>query len=161
MFNPFSSKPVQPVQRTTDPDILKQKAIDFLDKNYSRIKNRYESILPTIYMLESKSINGIKRVEPKFNTTRIINKTDHNDKYEEKVWDARVTYTDTLGNKYDKTETITPFPRYKDIKPDNNVLWTRLFGTGVGKSSASDVVLGGRRRKSRRKSRRIHKTRRH
>ena len=138
----FSSKPVQ---RTTDPALLKQKAIEFLDKNYTRVKPG-EAVPYDFYMLEPKSINGMKKIrcegkdrypDPSTNTSK---------------FNATVTYKNFDGSNNN--------PQFETIIIDEarrNPIWYRnmsMFG-----NSASDAILGGtRRRKSRRNRRKQRKS---
>jgi hypothetical protein len=142
----FSSKPV----RTTDPVLLRQKAIEFLDKNYTRVKPG-QPLPTTFYMLEPRSINGMTKIEmlPNFTNTIVFGH-----KYTSK--NATSIFTNLSDG-----ETHQPMNVIKNVDLDdvNNPVWTRtisMFG-----NSASDAVLGGtrrRQRKSRRNRRRQRKT---
>ena len=138
----FKSKPVQ---RTKNRKLLRQKAIEFLDKNYTRVKPG-ETVPYDFYMLEKRSINGMKKVRCQGN-------------YREKIkgeptktlFDATITYHHFNGKPNNHN--------YKKIIVDDKILqpiWYRKF-SAIGKS-ASDAVLGGTRRRkstsSQRKTRR-------
>ena len=43
------------------------------------------------------------------------------------------------GNEQNKIEIIYPPQHYRNNNNPDNMLWQRLFGTGIGKTSASDV----------------------
>ena len=151
----FSSKPVV---RTTDPVLLRQKAIEFLDKNYTRLKNG-DTSKKEFYMLEPNSINGMKRVEayemfiPKDAQGVVMNPMDI--KLIDKQYKCQDIYTDKNGNVQVKNAI-----RYIYKRPDNDddkAMWSRIMsGLIVGKS-ARDAVLGGRRRKSRRRHRKSYR----
>ena len=139
----FNSKPVQ---RTTDPVLLRQKAIEFLNKNYTRAKTMYE-IPDDFYMLEPKSINGMKKL-------RCQGKDKENIEGQptKNLLNASVTYK--------KISDGESYSRYEKIILDNanlEPMWYRtisMFG-----NSASDAVLGGtRRRKSRQRKTRQRKS---
>jgi hypothetical protein len=161
----FKSKPAQPVQRTTDPELLKQKAIEFLDKHYKRIKpgeyvGKYGVSEEVVYMLEPDSINGIKRLEGAGDGS-IIYYTPDGSKIpnSEKQYRSRVKYTDKNGKEVNTNDVLNYLD--KDRDKIDSAIWYRegkLFAT----NSASNAVLGGtRRRKSRRNRRRQRKSRRH
>jgi hypothetical protein len=152
----FSSKPVV---RTTDPVLLKQKAIAFLDKNYTRLKNG-EIGKREFYMLEPNSENGIKRVivDEMFipNDANGIRMNPMKIPIIDKQHECRDIYTDKNG--VVKQKNII---RYIYRRPDNDVdkaMWTRNMSGLIVGNSARDVVLGGtRRRKSRRRQRKSYK----
>ena len=144
----FSSKPDQPVQRTTDPVLLKQKAIDFLNKNYTKY-NPSEGLPEVFYMLEPNSINGMKRIS----------------------MPPRHRNFDNVTKQYTSTFSEVSYKNLSDGKLHEPVItritinqsdpiWYR--NSSLFSKSASDAVLGGtrKRRNSRRKSRKQRKSRR-
>ena len=132
-MNMFKSKPVQ---RTKNKKLLRQKAVEFLDKNYTRVKPG-ETVPYDFYMLEKRSINGMKKV-------RCEGKDRDKIKGEptKTLFNARITYKHFNGksNKHN----------YKKIIVDDEILqpiWYRYM-SATGKS-ASDAVLGGRKTRRR------------
>jgi hypothetical protein len=136
----FKSKPSQPVQRTTNPILLAQKATAFLDKNYTRYDPN--GGLPEIfYMLEPNSINGMKKISMparhrSFDNVAKIYTTPF----------SEVTYKNLSDGEIHKPNMIPLTVKLSEP------IWYRninVFG-----NSASDAVLGGtRRRKSTRRQR--------
>jgi hypothetical protein len=134
--------PKKPVPRTAiNTPALEQKAIAFLDKNYTRLKAT-DKIGNVIYMLEPKSINGIKRIGSLASQRTQVSPTVTTIK--------RPVIEYTIINKYGKEEVISE--NFDITITDKDIKWYRLFGTGT---SAIDAVFGGKsRNKSRNKSRR-------
>jgi hypothetical protein len=140
----FSSKPVV---RTTDPVLLEQKAIAFLDKNYTRAKTGYE-VPDDFYMLEPKSINGMKKL-------RCQGKDKENIKNQPKT----LFYA---AFSYDKLSDGTTISGYEKLIVNNGLpdepIWYRIMSGIIVGNSARNAVLGGtRRRKSRRRQRKSYK----
>ena len=166
-MNMFSSKPAQPVQRTTNPEELKKKAIDFLNKNYKRMNpgqhvGKYGIYDEVVYMLEPDSINGMKRVESVGSNGSITTFAPDGSKIpdSERQYQTRVKYIDKNGKEVKKENQYNYLD--KDRDKIDSAIWYRE-GSLFSSNSASDAVLGGtRRRKSRlRKStRRQRKSRR-
>jgi hypothetical protein len=130
--------------RTKDPETLKKLATAWLDKKYTRLKPT-DTLPNKFYMLEPKSVNGIKEIgilpgdatyDPKTGITKIINRP---------VVDYRISIRNGTKEKniLDRNQEL--------ILTNDDIKWTRMFGFGT---SASDVVLGGTLRKSRRNTKR-------
>ena len=138
----FSSKPVV---RTTDPVLLKQKAIAFLDKNYTRVKTGYE-VPDDFYMLEPKSINGMKKLRCQGKDRELIKGQP------KKIFYASFSY-DNLSD--GKTSSGYEKLIVNNGLPDEPIWYRKISMFG---NSASDAVLGGtRRRKYRRRQRKSYK----
>ena len=137
--------PTPAVPRTPiNSPALRQKAIAFLDKNYKRLNPT--EVQDTIYMLEPKSINGMKKIRSQASQRK------HDDYF--RATTVTQPIIDYKINRNGKEEVYKDFPRSISI-PDKEIKWYRLFGFGT---SAIDAELGG---KTRRKSRsRQRKTRR-
>jgi len=123
----FCSEP----ERTTEREELKKKAIEFLEKHYTRYDPKNE--LPeNFYMLEPNSINGMKKIYmPKSGR-----ETDE---------DIHVMYNNLSNGKIHEP-VITEYRIWEKIEP----IWYRkisIFG-----NSARNAILGGKR-KTRRKHR--------
>ena len=128
----FSSK----AERTTDREELKKKAIDFLDKHYIRY-NPKDELPENFYMLESNSINGMKKIYmPKSGR--------------EMDEDIHVMYNNLTDGKMHKP-VVTEYRIWKNIDP----IWYRkisIFG-----NSARKAVLGGKHKKTRRRHRKTRR----
>jgi hypothetical protein len=128
-------------ERTTNVCDLKQKAIEFLNKHYIRYDPKKTPELPeNFYMLEPRSINGMKKIYMPYSGRE-------NDD------DIDVTYRNLSDGKLHE-----PVKRSFRIYKETDPIWYRkisIFG-----NSASKAVLGGTRRRNKRKFiRRNHKTR--
>ena len=132
----FKSKPAKPVQRTKNKKLLRQKAIAFLDKHYTRVKP-LEAIPYDFYMLEKRSINGMKKV-----------RCEGKDRDEIKDSDTKMLFNATINYKhFNGTDNKR---KTKKIIVDDEILqpiWYRNV-SAVG-NSASNAVLGGRKTRRR------------
>ena len=131
--------------KRTDPDLLKQKAIEFLDKNYTRVKPG-EPLPDTFYMLEPMSNNGMTKINmPSMHTDMIVPLHKYTSKYATSVY-----------KNLSDGETHQPINVIKNIDLDdiNNPVWYR----SIAAFGESDAILGGRR-KSKRKYKKHRKLR--
>jgi len=142
-----------PPVRTTDPVLLKKKAIEFLNKNYNKYKydpERSQKIPPTFYILSKLSNNYMIK------NTVIPTPEDNIEEKDHEYIFIRQSFTDTTGKKI-VTKTIKKlFKEYNKFVFFNNApIWFKVspFGT-----NASDVILGGKRKTKQKVSKR--KTRR-
>ena len=153
MFNPFKKK-TQSKERTTNPGQLLLKALDFLKDNHYHILMPRKDPEPIFYMLDLNSINGMKRVEFDINDkTKLIDKNDDGEPLDrdEKIIKTKVKYIDKDGKKVEKEE----FKFYDNLRL--NIGYAMFYRhSGYFGKSASTAVLGGTKRKTRRRHRKFN-----
>jgi hypothetical protein len=115
------------MNRTKDPKVLREKALNYLNTHYKKNKSIYNK---KFYMLEPNSINGIKQVS--CHTPTYMNNALSGCKVNE-------TYTDLNGIKHNEDVEIA------DNGTDS---WGRNLSSKFGYAeSASTVKLGGKYKK--------------
>lgn len=127
-------------ERTTNVCDLKQKAIAFLNEHYTRYNPQETPDLPeNFYMLEPRSINGMKKIYMPFS-----GRADDDD--------IDVTYYNLSDGKLHE-----PVKRHFVVYKEYDPIWYRKF-SAFG-NSAKNAVLGGvkPRRKSRRRQRKTRR----
>ena len=125
-------------ERTTNVCELKQKAIAFLNKHYTRYNPKEGPLPENFYMLEPLSNNGMKKIYMPFSGR------DEDD-------DIDVTYYNLSDGKLHE-----PVKRHFVIYKDYDPIWYRKIS--ILGNSAKNAVLGGKTtRKSRRRQRKTRR----